>query len=94
MKKVLVLMVVMVGFAVQSYADSIYGSCTNSEGRSCTQNVHTVSTDWNSKKAFPKDGRYELELGSVKSKVEVYCNGKSQGSVYVSGATRLDVVCK
>ena len=97
MKKVVVMMVVMLGFAAQSHADSIYGSCTTGEGKVCSQEIYTVSTSWNSKKAFPnKSGKYELDLGSsIKNqKIEVYCNGKSQGSVTVSGDTRFDVVCR
>ena len=76
-------------------ADSIYGSCYNKAGQPCDYKVHRISTSWNSKKAFPADGRYELDFGgSVGSRISVYCDGDNVGDVTVRGSTRFDVHCR
>ncbi len=76
-------------------ADSIYGSCYNKAGEACDYKVHRISTSWNSKKAFPADGRYELDFGgSVGTRITVYCDGDNVGDVAVNGSTRFDVYCR
>ena len=76
-------------------ADSIHGRCYNKAGEPCDYKIHRISTSWNSKKAFPADGRYELDFGgSVGSRITVYCDGDNVGGVRVSGSTRFDVRCR
>jgi hypothetical protein len=76
-------------------ADTIFGHCYNKTGQPCDYKVHRISTSWNSKKAFPADGRYELDFGgSVGTRITVYCDGKNVGDVSVRGFTRFDVHCR
>lgn len=73
-------------------ADSIYGTCVNKDGSKANGTV-TISTSWNSKKAYPANGRYVLDFGKkLNRSITVYVNGKTFGRVYVSAQTRLDIV--
>ena len=75
-------------------ADSIYGDCVYESGSKCGGSVY-ISTSWNSKRAYPSNGRYTLDFGKkLNTRITVYCNGSTVGTVHVSGATRLDVVCR
>jgi len=66
-------------------ADSIYGSCRTKSGEKCT-GIHKISTSWNSKKTYPSNGSYSLDLGgTVKKRITVYCDGSSVG---VSGGVK------
>jgi hypothetical protein len=79
-------------FAGIACADSIYGTCIYRDGSKAGGAV-TVSTSWNSKKAYPADGRYVLDFGGkVNHSVTVYVNGRTFGRVHVSGSTRVDLV--
>jgi len=85
---------VLLGGAGLAAADSIYGDCQWKDGSKCGGAVR-ISTSWNSKKAYPKNGRYTLQFdGKVRKTITVYCNGSTVGTVYVSGSTRLDIVCR
>ncbi len=58
----------------------------------------TVSTSWNSKKAFPRDGYYTLDLGSSAcgESVDVYVNGYSIGRYKIpkSGNATVNITLK
>ena len=70
----------------------LYGSATWASGSRIDGSTR-VSTSWNGRKAFPKNGRYRLCLGSNPGKsITVYIQGQSYGRVYVNGDTRLDIV--
>jgi len=69
----------------------IYGSAVNSDG-SKIDGTATVSTSWNSKKAYPRNGKYRLCLGSVpNARITIYLNGQRYAEIYVDGDTRLDI---
>lgn len=75
-------------------ADSIYGDCQHKDGSKCGSSVY-ISTSWNSKRAYPSSGRYTLDFGKkLGRRITVYCNGKTVGTVNVSGSTRFDIVCR
>ena len=90
---------ILIGLSVfalagSAFADSISGKCVTKSGNKCSGG-HTISTSWNSKKAFPSNGRYKLDFGKkVGKRVTVYCDGKKVGSVSVSGSTTFDVRCR
>jgi hypothetical protein len=70
---------------------SIYGTAIHSDGSKVDRTAR-ISTSWNSTVSFPKDGRYELDLGdNPRQKITVYVNGMRYSTVYVDGDTRLDV---
>lgn len=72
-------------------ADSLVGTCKYKDGSKADGTV-TVSTSWNSKKAYPKKGDYELDFGAkIGKKVTVYVNGKKYTEIEVKGRTRLDI---
>ena len=65
----------------------LYGSATRSDG-SKVDGTATMSTSWNSNKAYPRGGRYELDLGSNPRKtITVYVDGNDGREVYVDGDT-------
>lgn len=73
-------------------ADSIYGECVYEDGSKAGGEV-SISTSWNSKKAYPVNGRYVLDFGTqLNRSITIYVNGKTFGRVYVSKQTRLDIV--
>ncbi|MCI5209224.1 MAG: hypothetical protein D3910_10615 [Candidatus Electrothrix sp. ATG2] len=52
-----------------------------------------ISTSWNDKEAYPKNGNYRLCMGSnPKQKITIYLNGKKYTEMYIDGDTRLDIV--
>lgn len=70
---------------------SIYGSAHRGDG-SKVDGSATVSTSWNSNKAFPKGGQYELDLGSnPRQRITVYVDGRHYTEVYVDGDARVDI---
>lgn len=70
---------------------SIYGSAHRRDG-SKVDGTATVSTSWNSNKAFPKGGQYRLDLGSnPRQRITVYVDGRQYADVYVDGDARLDL---
>lgn len=72
-------------------AACIYGSAVNGDGSKIDGSAR-VSTSWNSKKAYPRNGKYELCLGSNPGKsITVYVNGSTYANVYVNGDTRLNI---
>lgn len=75
-------------------ADSIYGQCVYKDGSKAGGEVR-ISTSWNSKRAYPANGRYVLDFGrKMNRSITVYVNGKTFGRVYVSRQTRLDIVVR
>jgi hypothetical protein len=98
MLKIFTVCMTLAGFLLTSsvtYADSIYGACYNKSGQKCDYAVHRISTSWNSKKAFPRNGFYEINFGrSVDHRITVYCDGRSVGTVYVDGNVRFNVYCR
>lgn len=83
----------IIAFAASTVrADSIYGTCVYKDGSKVNGTV-TVSTSWNGKKAFPRNGRYYLDFGgTVNHNVTIYVNGTTFARVYVSRQTRVDIV--
>jgi hypothetical protein len=79
-------------FVSGARADALFGKCTHKDG-SKAGNSNTISTSWNSKKAYPKNGNYTLDFGGkVDKTITVYCNGTKVGTVYVSGSTRFNII--
>ena len=78
-------------------ACGIEGSATRTDG-SKIDGTAQVSNSWNSQTTYPRNGRYELDLGSSAcgESVEVYANGQSLGrhSIPSSGNTTVNVVLK
>lgn len=73
------------------FADVLYGSCKYKDGSKADGTV-TISTRWNSKKAFPKNGDYRLDFaGTVGKTITVYVNGTKYTTIEVKGETRLDI---
>ena len=69
----------------------IYGTAHRSDGSKVDGTIK-VSTSWNGKKAFPKDGKYRLCLGSNPDKtITIYVDGKRYGKIYVDGDTELNI---
>ncbi|PJB40205.1 MAG: hypothetical protein CO108_15505 [Deltaproteobacteria bacterium CG_4_9_14_3_um_filter_63_12] len=84
----------LVSFSVAAWADDacLYGSAEWSSGDKIDGST-TVSTSWNGKEAFPRDGEYRLCLGSNPEKtITVYVEGQRYAEVFVDGDTRLDIV--
>lgn len=80
------------GMCTMSLADSLYGSIKFKDGSKADGSVG-VSTSWNGKKGYAKNGMYELDFGEkVGAKVTVYVRGTSVGTVFVSGNTRFDII--
>ena len=76
----------------QSLACGIQGTAVNSDG-SKINGSGTISTSWNSKKAYPKNGRYRLDLGDrvCGEKITVYLNdGGGSQTVRVNGWTTVN----
>lgn len=70
---------------------SIYGSAVHSDGSRVDRTVR-IGTSWNSTVAFPRMGKYELDLESnPKKEITVYVNGMKYVKIYVDGDTRLDI---
>jgi hypothetical protein len=97
MKKLFVLALVTLfiasGLAYASDA-CIYGTAKYRDG-SKSDGEATISTSWNSKKAWAENGKYRLCLGSnPRKKITVYVNGSKYKELYVNGDTRLDIVIR
>ena len=77
-------------FAIASFAASsamacgVEGTAVNSDG-SKINGTGTISTSWNSKKAFPRSGSYRLDLGGsvCGSSITVYLDGNQGQRVRV-----------
>ena len=70
---------------------AIYGTARRPDG-SKVDGTATVSTSWNSNKAYPHGGHYRLELGSnPRCDVTVYVDGSTYTVVRVDGDTRVDI---
>jgi hypothetical protein len=65
-------------------ADVLFGECSKEGAR--------ISTSWNSKDAYVRDGKYRIEFdGRVNAYMTVYVNGKTYKRIKVDRATRLDI---
>lgn len=70
---------------------AICGSALRSDG-SRIDGTATVSTSWNSNKAYPRNGQYRLDLGSnPRQRVTVYVDGNFYAEVHVDGDTPLNI---
>ena len=93
MKKTLLGVGMGMVFTVQSFACGIQGTAVNSDG-SKIDGSGTISTSWNSKKAFPRNGSYSLDLGSsvCGESITVYLDGNQGKRVRVNGWTTVNYV--
>jgi len=95
MKKALLVSLVVSGLFLgsQAFACGIQGTAVNSDG-SKIDGSGTISTSWNSKKAYPKNGKYELDLGSsvCGETITVYLDGNNGKRVTVKGTTTVNLV--
>lgn len=80
-------------FTSVGYADSLYGSIKFKDGSKA--NGVAISTSWNSKKGYAKNGKYNLDFGGTVGKsITVYVKGKKIGTVKVRGNTQFDIVIR
>ena len=86
LRNVALIVVASILLPVQSYACGIQGAAVNSDG-SKIDGTGTISTSWNSKKAYPRNGEYRLDLGSsvCGEKVTVYLDGNQSQTIRVDG---------
>jgi len=79
--------------AGQVFACGIEGTVVNSDG-SKVDGTSTISTSWNSQKAYPRDGYYTLDLGSsvCGETITVYLDGNQGRTVTVKGWTTVNYV--
>jgi len=78
--------------ASPALADALFGTCKYKGGGVVPDGMVEISTDWNNRKASPRNGRYRLDLaGRVGRAVWVYVDGKKYKQVEVRGDTRLDI---
>jgi hypothetical protein len=71
---------------------TISGTAVNSDG-SKIDGTATVSTSWNYNKAYPRSGRFTLELGSnPRQTITVYLDGMVATTVYVDGHATVHLV--
>lgn len=95
MKKTSVLSGVAAGLLLsgQVFACGIQGTAVNSDG-SKIDGTGKISTSWNSKKAYPRNGTYSLDLGSsvCGNKITVYLDGNHGQRVTVNGWTTVNFV--
>jgi len=93
MKKMSVATCVAVGVLLsgQAFACGIQGTAVNSDG-SKIDGSGVISTSWNSKKAYPKNGTYSLDLGSsvCGETITVYLDGNQGKRVTVNGWTTVN----
>ncbi len=74
-----------------THSACLYGSAVNSDGSKIDGSAK-VSTSWNGKQAFPRNGKYQLCLGSnPKASITVYLDGRKYTQIHVNGDTRLDL---
>jgi len=80
-------------YASNALACGIDGTVKWSDG-SKSDRTSVVSTSWNSRKAYPQKGRYELELGpdACGKSITVYLDGNQGREVRLpsSGNARVD----
>jgi hypothetical protein len=70
---------------------AIYGTAVRSDG-SKVDGTATVSTSWNSARAYPCNGKYRLELGSnPRQSITIYVDGRRYTDVHVDGDVRVDI---
>ncbi len=95
MRKILALAVLLaVMLPVSAFAEDacLYGSATWRSGSKIDGSTR-VSTSWNGREAYPKNGQYRLCLGSnPKQRITVYVDGQKYAEIYVDGNTRLNIV--
>ena len=95
MKKLLAVSSMVASFllAGQSFACGIEGTVVNSDG-SKVDGTSIISTSWNSKKAYPRNGNYRLDLGSsvCGNKITVYLDGNNSRQVKVEDWTTVDYI--
>lgn len=79
--------------APAAYACGIKGSAVNADG-SKINGTATVSTSWNSKKAYPRNGTYQLDLGKdvCGETITVYIDGNNGQKVRVDGWVTVNFV--
>ncbi len=58
--------------------------------------TEVISTSWNGKKAYPKNGYYKLDLGNkvCGETISIYLNGNQEIKVKVKDWVRIDYVTK
>jgi len=85
-KAVLFASLIGLGMASNGYPCGIQGTAVNSDG-SKIDGSGTISTSWNSKKAYPRNGTYNLDLGSsvCGERITVYLDGNDGHEVRVDG---------
>ena len=87
-----ILLLVLIFAPATLLADTLSGTCKRADG-SDVDGTAVISTSWNSKKAYPKDGLYHLDLGGrVDKTIVVYVDGKKYTAIKVTGDTRLNIV--
>ena len=70
---------------------SIYGTAVRSDGSNVDRTAR-ISTSWNSNVAFPRDGHYDLDLGSnPQTEITIYVDGMAYTEIHVDGDVRLDI---
>ncbi len=94
MKKIAIA-VSLLGFVATSSvgACGIQGSAVNGDG-SKINGTGKISTSWNGKQAFPRNGQYSLDLGSsvCGESITVYLDGNNGQRVRVKGWTTVNFV--
>lgn len=69
----------------------LYGAALRGD-RSKIDGTATISTSWNGNKAYPRNGRYELDLGgNPRQRITIYVDGKRYGEIHVDGDTPYDI---
>ena len=80
-----------------AYSCGIRGRAVRTDG-SRVDGTARISTNWNSLEAYPRDGRYALELGQAAcgETIEVFVNGYSIGRYTLprDGYTTVDTILK
>ena len=81
--------------SAQVLACGIKGTAVHPDG-SKVNGTSTVSTTWNSKVAFPRDGKYRLELGpnACGERTTVFLDGREVGRFKVDGWTTVNLVTR
>ena len=81
--------------SAQVLACGIKGTAVNADG-SEINGAATVSTTWNSKKAFPGYGKYRLDLGPriCGERTIVFLDGREIGRFKVDGWTTVNLVTR
>ena len=79
----------------QVLACGIKGAAVHPDG-SKVNGTSTVSTTWNGKVAFPRDGKYRLELGSnaCGERITVFLDGREVGRFKVDGWITVNLVTR